>query len=163
MRKLAIEAVAFVLIMLVLRLALWLFLASFARDSPRPGSGAASVEELVALYTEAHRAKDPERYLRLDLVRALTNWGSSKQTEAIVRGLSELELEEARAVEMPLMDPEDQLLDYVNRKPNGELRTMAGSRPTRTAASYSGGVVRTAYGWKSTPARASRGSTGACT
>jgi hypothetical protein len=93
------------------------------REGPRPASGAATIEELVAVYREAHLNKDPERLRKIDLTLSLlADWIPMNQDiRSRLLGLFELDLEEVRVVEMPLLDPRDQLLGYVRESPDGEV------------------------------------------
>jgi hypothetical protein len=93
------------------------------REGPRPASGAATIEELVAVYREAHLNKDPERLRKIDLTLSLlADWIPMNQDiRSRLLGLFELDLEEVRVVEIPLLDPPSQLLSYVCESPDGEV------------------------------------------
>jgi hypothetical protein len=91
------------------------------RQGPRPGTGAATPEELVAAYRRAHEAGDPEQFRQFDLTLALLpEWGPvSGDYAADLRKLFKLRLGEVRFAEMPAAAAREGL-HYLSRKPNGE-------------------------------------------
>src|SRR5205809_7455960 len=101
------------------------------QDGPRPGSGAATVEELVAFYREAHANKGPERLGKIDFTRSLlADWvPMNAEQKATLLGLFELDLEDVRVVEMPFIDPGELVLSYATQKPNVELSELTWSVP----------------------------------
>jgi hypothetical protein len=73
------------------------------RDAPRPGTGAADVEELVAAYRRAHDRKDPARLhdLELTLLAEPRVNPTDAQVRGALQGLVELTLEGVRLEPMP--------------------------------------------------------------
>src|SRR3954454_24495794 len=73
------------------------------RQGPRPGTGAATPEELVAAYRRAHEAGDPEQFRQFDLTLALLpEWGPvNSDYAAELRRLFRLRLDEVRFVPAP--------------------------------------------------------------
>jgi hypothetical protein len=91
------------------------------RNGPRPGTGAATPDELVAAYRRAHEAGDPEQFRQFDLTLALLpEWGPvNSEYAAELRRLFRLRLDDVRFVPAPPdMTPDG--LFYLSRKPNGE-------------------------------------------
>ena len=91
-------------------------------NGPRPGTGAATPEELVAAYRRAHEAADPEQFRQFDLNLALLPaWGPVNSTYAAeLRRLFRLRLDEVRFVPAPPGVADQGGLYYLSRKPNGE-------------------------------------------
>ena len=93
----------------------------FGRNGPRPDTGAATPEELVAAYRRAHEAGDPEQLRQIDLAQALLpEWGPFPGDYAAeLRRLFRLRLTEVRFVPAP-PGAADLGLYYLSRKPDGE-------------------------------------------
>src|SRR5262245_46222400 len=73
------------------------------RNAPRPETGTATPEELVAAYRRAHDAADLEQFRRLDLTSALLpEWGPvNAEYASELRRLFRLLLTEVRFVPAP--------------------------------------------------------------
>jgi hypothetical protein len=91
------------------------------RNAPRPSTGAATPEELVAAYRRAHEAGDPQQFRQFDLTLALLpEWGPvNGEYAAELRRLFRLRLDDVRYVPAPEGMTDDGLF-YLSRKPNGE-------------------------------------------
>ena len=91
------------------------------RNGPRPDTGTATPEELVAAYRRAHEAGQPEQFRQFDLTLALLpEWGPVNAEDAAeLRRLFRLRLTEVRFVPAP-PGAADRGLYYLSRKPNGE-------------------------------------------
>src|SRR5687768_15245446 len=101
------------------------------RDTPRPGTGAATAEELAAAYRRAHEQKDLGQLRPIDLTLTMLPEALPMNGEyrSALEGVFRLELEDVRVVRGPANAPGEWDLAYLCRRPNGEPRVdMIGAK-----------------------------------
>jgi hypothetical protein len=111
--------------------AAWMLLACAGtmRQTPRGGTGAASVAELLAAYRKMHEDKDPAPFRDLEIMLACTVADSADQANerfaAELRKLFELRLEDLKLVDLPLIPGVYRGFDYYRPLADGSVRASS--------------------------------------
>jgi hypothetical protein len=101
------------------------------RDNPRPGTGAATPEELATAYRQAHEQNDLEQLTPIDLTLTMLpeRLPMNGEYKSAMEGVFRLILEDVRVVREPANAATQWDLAYLCRKPNGEPRvSLIGAR-----------------------------------
>jgi hypothetical protein len=101
---------------------IWFYSLMLRGGPPRPGTGALSVEELVATYRRAHEMHDPLVLHDVDLITACrASWATPSTTlNGILAELFKFDLEAVRLVEMPKVYRRYGRVSYWYRGPFGK-------------------------------------------
>jgi hypothetical protein len=102
------------------------------RRTPRSGTGAATVEELVSAYRLAHTRKDPDLMRDLDFSEAQHGVQGSRlvSRRKSLEALFELDLEEARVIEIPERPNVTRDVGYFSRETDGSVKWFGLGGPT---------------------------------
>jgi hypothetical protein len=94
------------------------------RDTPRPGTGAATAEELAAAYRQAHQQNDVAQLRAIDLTLTMLpeSLPMNGEYKAAMQTIFGLTLEDVRVVRGPAETAGEWDLAYLCRRPGGEPR-----------------------------------------